>query len=472
MPTYDFFSPMMSTAIVAKDGTVVPLWTNTHGDNVENPNAASIKRIAGITSIPYVTSIRITVGLACLPIITITLTPPYEDAIKLLDSEFLDWSSCAIRTQVGYTGKDTILSPVFTGFMLQPAITFGSQISITLNAQGPFSVFSNEKSVIFPGTHSSKEILEQALRGKKDHPRPAVGPDNVIINLSVDWSEVDKDPQVKKIWEDPKTNTHYADMTDWDIIDRLCRECRSWFMINNSKLVVVPNKNFESEKPARVFHVYGAPNGTFGDMEYPAFHVTSNYTGNLLPGTLDSLRAEVISYTDKTITSYPITAKSIKASLVGDKEITFKDPNISSAKADLQIKDPGSTLPNFINTHGSKPESLKLVESRLEQITSKQGPTCTVDTIGIPDLFPGEIVELRGCSLRLNGAYIVQEFTHNFNSSGFTTSLTLNTAALKVSKESAEPTANTNDSKAKSSEDTGKPKPKGSKTKQAKPSTK
>lgn len=137
---YDFYNPFVRASIVAvaSDGkrTVYPLWVNNSaadGKTTDDSENSPLRALA------FVSEVSVELQLALLPKITVTLTPPYEDAIKFLDSELMEWGTSVIEVEFGYLSTDTnntLLSPTFSGVMLKPEVSLGQDVTITLTAQG------------------------------------------------------------------------------------------------------------------------------------------------------------------------------------------------------------------------------------------------------------------------------------------------------------------------------------------------
>ncbi len=131
---YDFSNPFVAAAIVTEGGKRYPLWAGIKKEDVETAKLGTTAALA------FVQEVSIELQLAFLPLIKVTLAPPYRDAINLLDSHLMEWAGGSrLEVQFGYlssTTGDAILSNVFTGVMTKPEIQFGADCVITLSAQG------------------------------------------------------------------------------------------------------------------------------------------------------------------------------------------------------------------------------------------------------------------------------------------------------------------------------------------------
>lgn len=55
---------------------------------------------------------------------------------------------------------------------------------------------------------------------------------------------------------------------------------------------------------------------------------------------------------------------------------------------------------------------------------SSVGIKLELETLGVPDLIPGNVIVVEGLGVRIRGNYVLLEVTHTMGTSGFTTSMT------------------------------------------------
>jgi len=131
---FDFSNPFISAAIVYKNDRF-PLWMRLPKERLANLGHG----LRNTRALAFVQEISIEIQLAHLPIIQVQLTPPYRDAINFLDSELMEWGNSVLEVQFGYisnTSGTAVLSAVYSGILLKPEVSLGSDVTITLNAQG------------------------------------------------------------------------------------------------------------------------------------------------------------------------------------------------------------------------------------------------------------------------------------------------------------------------------------------------
>jgi hypothetical protein len=147
---YDYFSPYMRATIVTDPSDPTkryPLWMNLGKDSdystlspfqLDGYVGSGAKAKTNISSLAFLSSLTIELQLDAIPRISASLTPPYLDAREFIDSALMDWGSSNLEVQIGYVGsKDgTYLSPPFIGRLDKPDVTFGTDVTIGLTAQG------------------------------------------------------------------------------------------------------------------------------------------------------------------------------------------------------------------------------------------------------------------------------------------------------------------------------------------------
>ncbi len=137
MASYDFYNPFMSAAIVLQSGQRYPLWTSNQGKPLSIPTAPGV---GDLKALSYMTELHVEIGLGQIPKIDITLTPPYDDAIRLYDSELVEFGQSKLQAQFGYAGRSvggtSVLSPAFEALMLRPDIDIGDESKFVLHGIG------------------------------------------------------------------------------------------------------------------------------------------------------------------------------------------------------------------------------------------------------------------------------------------------------------------------------------------------
>jgi hypothetical protein len=114
-------------------GKVVELWT-------ENQDSELTKDLGALA---FVSQIDVNLKMGENASITMVLTPPFEDALKFMQSELIRFGVGRLEVELGYntgttTGSGATQQTVlpFSGFLQKPDVSIGSDVTITLHALG------------------------------------------------------------------------------------------------------------------------------------------------------------------------------------------------------------------------------------------------------------------------------------------------------------------------------------------------
>jgi hypothetical protein len=433
----DFSGPFMQCSLVTPDNIQIPLWTNTTIDGKSTEQGKEALKYTGLTSLPYVSDLVINSPLSRIPRITVSLTPPYREAVILMNKSFLNWGSVSLKARVGYWGSfrgSPVWSPVFTGLLLAPSATFGENVTITMTSQGPSSLFINAVPHPYPKTETRISILNQLLKGKGSNVRHGLGADGINKPLVVMPHLKNASQAIQDYWTKPgggvnRESLDYGQKSDFAVLKEILdhSQCR-WLMLNN-ELHIYPIKDLNAAAPKRVFTVMDYPGGSMKKGYYPILSVSTPNTGMFLPGVIDSLTESYIDPATKQETTAVITETSLDITRVGDGSKNYAPSNQMPGTPVI----PGEIV-NF--RPSPRPGESHRTKAQLQKyITDVQSVKLNIETLGIPDILPGEVVKVVGCSDRIDGNYAVWDITHRFNSSGLSTSLVLQSTELKISKD-------------------------------------
>ena len=407
-PGYDFGSPFAVCTIVTEDGERVPLWFAPPG---QRPRGRA-------HSFPFVTSVVVKIGLSNIPIVTVQLTPPYGDAIAFLDSALIEWGTAKLEVQLGYaTGlQGPVVTPVYSGILLKPDVTYGADATITLNAQGlsTFNITSQSSGRLLRGTRQA--IVERLLRGPDPlNPR----------ELYLDDTEMARAPaEVRAGWAGRTIEIQQAGVSDWQWVLTLVWECRAAFYVLGNTIKVFPRDTRATESPTRRFVFYNIPNGQLGPSAaagptYPILGVSSPSSGIYLPGYL---RGSVLQGASSE-------TRGGDRRVVDDSTVRMGRTGSGGVNERPSPANPG---------RGPQAEGLEVfpgqpADARVrEQVNAAQldfaqraGIKLEVDSLGVPDILPGETVSVAGLGVRIDGPnYMVFDVAHTIDGSGFGTHLT------------------------------------------------
>lgn len=436
---YDFSNPFMQAALVTEDGETWPMWTNTDTSGTPTAAGSNLWDKYGIRSLSYVTDISVHLQLAFIPVITVTLTPPLNDARALLDSPLVEFGRSAIQVQLGYAkgAAGAVLSPKFEGLMQQPEFNFGIDTTITFHGQGMgfYTAVNTERSNILKGTRA--DILKQLAKGPdQNNPR----------KLDFDFSEVQSgsDAEAKKALFEVQTELATGNLTDWWLIAQMIRDCQCWFVVSGNKsdttgksdsglIKVFPRNSATMREPKYTLAFYDYKNGEIGPTAgcFPILNISCANPAVYLPASTRGLVSKGIASDTKLPVKSEATDATVAPSRTG-KGAGEAPPSPTTPGSHPETADGRTLVPVDI---ANDPEAA--TKARAEYLAGIAGMGLELDitTLGMPDIAPGDILRVTGVGKRLEANYGVFEIDHNIGASGFETRLKLISNTANMLKE-------------------------------------
>jgi len=448
-PVYDFSNPVMMAIIVNPDGERIPLWTNSFGKG-------------DLPALPVLTELTIELQPNFMPKITATLAANYQDILKFLTDRKIQYGLSSLQVQFGYIGKGGApkLSPVYTGLLTTPDVSIAPEgVSITLTGTGVFAFSAQRQSA--SGTQLAGNrlcIIDKLLRGPdKNNPRKII----------LDKSGVEKGSPAWAALNDvilPSYAPSYV--TDWVNIRKVVRDAGCWMRFEQedsqkpAKLKLYSWSGMWAAEPTHAFVMYpGSVSGkkglTLGPVEgvYPVLTFNSPTTGVHYPTSLWGAVVKGISDAEAAAKKKKLEANRKAGGKKGAKGVT--DPSPPPDRAG-----PGGAVPvgpffpdvddrtfagaETYNVDGVDDETFEPIRTKilgqLEQQLRAGGLKVEIGSLGIPDLFPGNCIEVRGLGKNLyDYKYGVFKVTHSLGSGGFSTNVEAwyNTSALKEAAKAA-----------------------------------
>ena len=448
---YDFYNPYMSAVIVTRDGTRWPLWT---GLDRERIGATAFDRagLNGLTALCFVSEITVAVDLAGVPKITVVLTPPFEEGRKLLDSSVLEWPFSKIEVLLGYVGGSDV---IYTGQMTTaPEFQMGTDISITLTGvgEGGFNAAVSTEPAPLP-RQTRRDAMKALLGG---------GVRGVISTL--DDSAVALTSEAFDLLEE-EVIISPAGYSSWALLTSLARQCRCWALFLDTTLTLIPYQVQLTGPARRNFYFRDYPGGKLGieAKAFPILSVSSDtaatlfFTGvtqGLFQGDIQSATAAVSKryITDKTAApSKPGEGSSSPLSL---NDVISVDPETGVISGQGLLQAPGS------------PDDAFAAGEAISDFDHKSarglGIELTIETLGVPDLFPGDVIAVYGVGRRFDSTrtgrlgtnYAILALTHKIGD-GFTTTLKCQSATVPFADQDATVQAASNGAVAKAPAEDG-----------------
>lgn len=467
----DFRTPFFAVAIRSASGRVLPLWQLSEDDPEITKQFPSTRGFA------WVQQVSVENQLGDVPILSAQLSPPFREGLEFLDSEFIEFGNSELQIQIGYS--DPKVSPqVFTGLLLEPAVSIGTDIQITLNAHGTggFAALRNEGGVTSKPGESRISIIRRIAKD---------------VNMEVDTSQVEGDlsgldlstNSVFGTFEDiKKGNTEkllsqpyqYAqgNKSGWTALWELINGANAWMILVSQAnkpgdetvptLKIIPRDKALSQPPTRVLRLYDLNQGRFGVVDDPA--VVSGGVAGVAPAEYPLLSlsnppmAIYLPGSHRALVMEEISDKNPEAE---NKEV-LNHENTKSARSSEGKAGPAASQanPEYDTKTGSggerlpgDPELDKAVEAAAMEYrrAGNMGIQLDVETIGIPDLTPGETVLLAGIGKRFGTPrWGVHKVVHTLGGDGFSTSMTIVSNADAVLGQGVPHSDTANKSEAKS----------------------
>ena len=418
--SYDFSSPFMAAAILAADGNRYPLVPGPdyaggfQGDVLSSGLGTPGEDAQQPRFLPYLSSLSVTLQLGYIPQITATLTPPYEEARKLIDWEIITYGSGAkLEATFGYSsGRGAsgmaAVSPTFTGLLDKPDVSLGADITVSLTARGEagYTLAATDLTATTSATMSVAAFMRRLCEK---------------LGLELDDRLVGPGTTPRKLL-DATQSFSYVNRSYHSVIYEQARRCGCYIAFTDRTVKLLPISWVIKSEPVADLVLFDIKDGRIGPdvSRYPILTASTEHGGIFLSGIAKKRfaagpdpRTGETRMAEAGPQTTPVATTRNGAVGVGDKStdvsrravtIPVKDDDDAKLKADYQAVFSASSM----------------------------GIKLEVETLGAPDLLPGQIVNVCGVSRRIDGKYAIMEVKHELSSGGYSTSLTLNQSATAI----------------------------------------
>jgi len=454
-------------------GKIVDLWVT--------PQTTEL--FGDIGALAFVSEVDVKYKLGDNAELSLVLTPPFEDALKFLQSDLVRFGNGRLEVILEYTtgtftgsGAITKTTLPFTGFLQKPDVNIGSDITITLHALGvgyQMNVVGGVETEPFPEGFSYADAIRDTLKKYITHDgsSSALSIDHLYDYISeekksgatadsffkkpptksvtgggeevdaISGGRVDNNPA--RIWKGPRN--------DWWFVRETLNNFGYDLFIQGSEIFVV-EKSFwitnafgQKGKNRKQFMLRGAVDPTRN--MYPILSFSSPTTAVWLqPGVGRLYKFDVdVNKKDeagKTNSASGDQTEIARGGETGNPADFFKAivPTIVKAADDLAaaanyvLKAGGRMLPGDPVDHENEAQ----LKAHWVDLNMKDGVQGQFTTIGVPDLVPGEAVQVSGFELMpgtksgpgtpdkdsavFNGVYGVIEVNHKIGVGGWETS--------------------------------------------------
>lgn len=440
---HDFSNPVLQARIERVDAsgslTVIPLWTNSVGSPLKIDDRGNFTKENKLNfALPIVTDITIELSVGFIPQISVSTTLGYHELMQLLESDQITWGQDAIAVQFGYTmGNRAQLSPPYKGLLTNPEVRIGaSDSSITFTGAGykGFSLIRQGRSGQDYNNWTRRDIIDSLIVQPLDNLRvPMKFDDSEVKNLGAGDQSYDA-MFTEKISLSPSWKA------DWHLILRMVQDANCWLFFDGENAKLIPINRRMVAPPKYKFALFPQPYGSgFGFNQamqvYPILSFSSPYTAFLFPaGVVGSVSRNINSgLGELQQTAHHNLADSsdknggVSPNLQGSGMGPPQRGNTGS-KGDEKT---GSFLdPNFYDQLDAPAE--RRITSDFQTSIQNLGIEIEIETVGVPEILPGETFSLAGVSSKFCGTpnspinYTVYKVVHTLGSGGFSTKITAN----------------------------------------------
>lgn len=354
---------------------------------------------------------------------TLTLTPPYDAALEILDNRIIRVGTI-VTGQWGYlsNGRDSdIVSDTFIFTINEPPkATFGKEITITITGYDPVSsaLMGKERKKIYT---REEFVSDRALL------------DAILVELKYQ-GEFQASPETIERLALPKTDPIEEQRDIWTLLSSVCLNNNVTFYISSETTIIFHDLSHLATIPeAYRLLWYTQPQNdrdipmiSFSAEALPAFFLPASKallnvsydpdTGKIVRETLDpgSLRDLIRTDSKAQIpggTENTSTGKSVK---IGNITFTPSPPYVPN-------QDFGSILsqPNMMDNKGGRAKRLLL-----EAIFAANNKA-VVSAPGHPDVFPPMNVIVEGVGKSFSGTYQIKKAKHEVSTNGYEMNLEL-----------------------------------------------
>jgi hypothetical protein len=444
VPVGDFFSPFYRVAFQA--GNVVNANVNTFiGDDmaqtdatgvvVDNANDQSSLVLTAQNMNKYAASLMIESRCQGLRQFTLTMTPPYEDARRILDNALIRQGSL-VKVQWGWTtagGTNNILSAWHTFFNEQPKVNYADKdITITLTGfdsmTSVFGRLANRRTwKISDGYTTDAKILDELLR---------MG--NFTSNLDtiallVDLAAAVTLPTIFRT----RTEDRVQQTDNLRFIREICNGNAMWFEVFG-KNIVFRNLDVVMTYRSKYNFCFNKPPKTQYDVPVQSFTTNANAKAFLPPDAIET-RVNTSNPRKKTHSTVHTTGatdatqkkvgptSSKKTSRSGGGFGIFSTYGTANGAAAGAVGAVTTTLTGSNYSYPfNYPNASDVIASRRREADFWANDTATVTAPGIPSLMGSTIVNVDKNGVGIfGGPYLIADVSHTLSTDGYMMRLNL-----------------------------------------------
>lgn len=431
-------------------GKVVELWT-------ENQDSELTKNFGALA---FVSEINVNLKMGDNASIALVLTPPFEDALKFMQSELVRFGNGRLEVEIGYTtgtvsggGAITQTMLPFSGFLQKPDISIGSDITITLHALGvgyQMNVVGGIESETFDDKTSPSDAVlatlvkyvstdgsSSGLKVSKDTLYKYVPLPKQDKNTGDKFFRTPTAPTIQASSNFPDAKVfsgvvHKGPRNDWWFVKETVSENGYDLFIQGNELFIVEKtfwmtNGFGDLKPRKQFLLRGNVDPTLN--MFPILSFQSPTEGVWMQPGVGRLVAFDVDPNKKKTDGESHTAAAEDTPISRGKESADPGDLLSWAKG--LAGDLKAISARLMAGDPNDPDVQKRLESHWMDLNMQDGVQGQFTTIGVPDLAPGDVIQAGGFEpfdsvgskdkALFNGVYGVLEVNHKVGVGGWET---------------------------------------------------
>ena len=435
MVPYDFFSPWVSVTIVLSDGSEFPLWQGT--GFIEDGSAAKLE-FKG-TNLAVLQEVLVEwQGMAYL--MTINLSPNYDDAIKIVDSYLIQTGVTFVVVKMGFlTSGSGPVEQVFNGVIETVDFSIGTEISLTLRTVPmPMVAAKAQESDKQNGQEpwnnmSPYAIIKELWEGKKQGG----------LQYKVTLQAEDSDPGIQLLKTEMETFSR-GSQTDWAIIRKLVETNHCVALADGATLLIDSHlRSVALAPPVSSFHLFSG--GALGGNTY-AYPITSvslkssDMFARSLQGRL------VVGYDAKTGLPKKVVIALPNSDETGSDLGAQGLPKDSSKPGggpapDASVVPEGGAGATLAKDPSDKIKLRRDALSAAINAWKHQGIELEIETLLIPHLVPHISIDVSGLGHRIDGRYWISKLFFQVGPDGGLTRFECVRTGVRAGPGQAEPLA-------------------------------
>jgi len=390
--------------VVRTGGSRFPLWIGGAIGAGRTIYQSDDSNDALYEDLPIVESIQVDIGMGLIGKVSVEIAATYDLGLKLLESALFAIGT-AIDVQIGYprTGK---FLPWFSTMASKPSISISPDEGLTATLNGEGGAFAAERGTSSETFNGSYAEIINTIAGQESN----------RWEVDIPSSSGNEDPLYVS-----REGVSQNNRTDWMFVQHLCRlaNCDTWITphptVKGANLLRVRRRSEAmADKPRYTFVSRGRMDFI---NSFPIFSFESSAEGVWLPpGAREVRTADINIITRETPPEIVVRPEETDVpTMPGDTTVGpgAEEEEGATRAAEATPRDARGTAGIRVVQPAHAPESQR--ESLVSLATERRqqgGLNANFTTIGIPDLFPGEVIRLEGLGI-FSGNYCVESVSHS-----------------------------------------------------------